>query len=98
MKVVVHHSHKWNKEFESRLKDLFEELAPELNLSCYSFHDYSFRIHPKTVELIEKEKPKFWSVVDIPFEDLSGWYIHENEWGGEYICENHRTWRGGEVE
>jgi hypothetical protein len=31
------------------------------------------------------------SIVEIPFDDLEGWYIHDYD-GRETIEENHRSW------
>jgi hypothetical protein len=57
----------------------------------------SFRTNPVVIRVVEELGKEAdgthaeLSIVEIPFDDLEGWHIHEYD-GREMVEENHRSW------
>lgn len=54
------------------------------------FDANQYRTDPLFIQLVEKYNPQTLKVIEIP--DEVKYWIRDNEMGGEYIAEQHRTW------
>lgn len=81
-----------NKDFIRRKKAGFG-----CNYYIYSENDKKFRCDLRLVQVVEQlgneanSNFSYLKVVDIPFEDCEGWYIHDYD-GMESIEEEHCSW------
>ena len=77
-------------------------LLPSMDTSSFGKYHIAdsgkdFRCNPIVIKVVKKLKKKSWGrfaeleIVDIPFDDTSGWDIHEYD-GSESIEESHRSW------
>lgn len=70
---------------------------PSLGIYHIADSGKGFRCNPIVLEVVKKLKKKSWGkfaeleIVDIPFNGMSGWDIHEYD-GYESIEESHRSW------
>jgi hypothetical protein len=82
------------EKYEMDLDDLGNKLKDENKLfSDENYFDQSaiLRDDVNLVQAVEELKPEELKIVEIP-DDVSDWYIHEDDDGSETIHETHRSW------
>jgi len=87
---VFSHNYKQYPHYRFSRKKLEPKQRKDFDWFDISEHEEVRRDDPVLINIIKKYKPETLKIVEIP-NDVK-WYIVDDEYGQEFICEDHRTW------